>query len=86
MSVTSRLRALRVVHPFPSFLNSALVLGLALIAGAPLPRAALLAVGMLGLQFAIGATNDVVDLPRDIGAKPWKPRRRWKPSQPRRSA
>ena len=71
--MASRLRALRVVHPFPSLLNTVLVLGLALVAGGSLPRAAALALGMLGLQISIGATNDVVDLPLDRVSKPHKP-------------
>ncbi|MEA2677635.1 MAG: hypothetical protein QOJ81_1776, partial [Chloroflexota bacterium] len=37
--------ALRLVHPFPSLLNSALVFGLALLAGGGTDRAALLAAG-----------------------------------------
>src|SRR5262249_8658028 len=32
-----------------------------------------LALGMLALQFCIGATNDVVDAPLDAGRKPGKP-------------
>jgi len=71
--VNSRLRALRVVHPFPSLLNTALVFGLAEVAQATLFEAALLALGMLGLQFCIGATNDIVDEPFDGRSKPWKP-------------
>ncbi len=65
--------ALRLVHPFPSFLNSALVFGLAALAGGGFERVTLLAAGMLGLQFCIGAVNDVVDEPLDRAAKPWKP-------------
>jgi len=71
--VSSRLRALRVVHPFPSLLNTALVFGLAEIAHATVTAGALLAVGMLGLQLCIGATNDLVDQPLDARTKPWKP-------------
>lgn len=65
--------ALRLVHPFPSLLNSALVFGLALLAGGSSDRAALLAAGMLGLQFCIGAVNDLFDEDVDRAAKPWKP-------------
>ena len=65
--------ALRLVHPFPSLLNSALVLGLALLAGADAARATLLATGMLGLQFCIGTVNDLFDERVDRAAKPWKP-------------
>jgi 4-hydroxybenzoate polyprenyltransferase len=64
---------LRLVHPFPSFLNSVLVLGLALLAGGGAARATLLATGMLGLQFCIGTVNDLFDEPVDRAAKPWKP-------------
>lgn len=72
-ALASRLRALRLVHPFPSFLNAALVGALAFIAGADPSRIALLALGMLGMQFAIGAANDVIDQPLDATVKPWKP-------------
>jgi 4-hydroxybenzoate polyprenyltransferase len=65
--------ALRLVHPFPSLLNSALVLGLALLGGGGTRRAALLAAGMLGLQFCIGTVNDLFDERVDRAAKPWKP-------------
>ena len=67
------LRGLRVVHPFPSALNALLVLALALIAGGSLHVAGLLALGMLGLQFAIGATNDLFDEELDRQTKPTKP-------------
>jgi 4-hydroxybenzoate polyprenyltransferase len=71
--VTSRLRALRVVHPFPSFVNAALVLALALIAdGGPI-RAVALSGAMLLLQFAIGIANDIADRDLDRATKPWKP-------------
>ncbi len=71
--MTSRLRALRVVHPFPSLLNTALVLGLAAVAGASTMAAALLAVGMLGIQFCIGTVNDLCDVEADQRSKAWKP-------------
>lgn len=71
--MSSRLRALRVVHPFPSFLNAALVLAIALVARGTPSTAALLALGMLGLQFCIGATNDLLDADLDARAKPHKP-------------
>jgi len=64
---------LRLVHPFPSALNALLVLGIALIAGAPIQRAGLLAVAMLGLQFCIGAVNDLFDEALDAESKPFKP-------------
>lgn len=64
---------LRLVHPFPSALNAFLVLGIALIAGARLERAGLLALAMLGLQFCIGAVNDLFDEALDAQGKPSKP-------------
>ena len=64
---------LRLVHPFPSALNAVLVLGIALIAGAPIERAGLLALAMLGLQFCIGAVNDLFDEALDARSKPSKP-------------
>jgi len=45
----------------------------AVLAGAALRDAGLAAVSMTMLQFAIGATNDLVDAPRDAGRKPGKP-------------
>ena len=64
---------LRLVHPFPSLLNSALVLAVALVAGAEADRAAQLALGMLGLQFCIGAVNDLFDVELDAQSKAFKP-------------
>ncbi|HEY7025218.1 MAG TPA: UbiA family prenyltransferase [Candidatus Limnocylindrales bacterium] len=71
--MANRFRALRVVHPFPSFLNSALVLGLCLVAGATARSATLLTIGMLGIQMCIGTVNDLVDQQLDAGTKSWKP-------------
>jgi 4-hydroxybenzoate polyprenyltransferase len=71
--MSSRLRALRLVHPFPSFLNSLLVLGLAVVAGGAPITAAALAIGMLGIQFCIGAVNDICDVTSDAQVKSWKP-------------
>lgn len=68
-----RLRALRVLHPFPSFLNSVLVALIAARAGGDGWTVALLAGAMLGMQFSIGATNDVADRELDAAAKRWKP-------------
>jgi 4-hydroxybenzoate polyprenyltransferase len=45
----------------------------ALLAGAPPADALRLGLAMTALQFGIGATNDVVDAPRDAGHKPGKP-------------
>jgi len=64
---------LRLVHPFPSALNAALVLGIALLAGATPERAAQLSLAMLGLQFCIGAVNDLFDESLDARSKPNKP-------------
>src|SRR4051794_32148774 len=69
----SRLRALRIVHPFPSFLNAALVFAVAVVAGGTPAAGAALALGMLGIQFAIGISNDVHDQRLDALTKPWKP-------------
>lgn len=71
--MSARVRAFRLVHPFPSFLNAVLVVGLAWVAGGTPLTASVLAVGMLGLQFCIGSVNDLIDEPIDAAAKPWKP-------------
>lgn len=55
----------RLVHPFPSALDAGVTLVLALLAGAPGGRAALLAIAMLAIQFSIGAVNDLSDAPAD---------------------
>jgi 4-hydroxybenzoate polyprenyltransferase len=73
MSALRALRALRVVHPFPSAVNAILVGALFVLAGGAPLDAFVLAAGMLGLQFSIGATNDVVDADLDAGRKPAKP-------------
>ncbi|MFL5675504.1 MAG: UbiA family prenyltransferase [Chloroflexota bacterium] len=64
---------LRLVHPFPSLLDGAVVLVVALIAGAGAETAVLLGASMTALQFSIGAMNDIVDAPRDGAAKRGKP-------------
>jgi 4-hydroxybenzoate polyprenyltransferase len=66
------LLALTVVHPAPSTLNAALVVALALVAGAEPSAAAALGFAMLGFQFSIGALNDVADVEAD---RPWKPQK-----------
>ena len=66
-------RALAIVHPFPSLLNALLVLALSLVAGGSGRVAAGLALAMLGLQFSIGALNDFFDVDLDEVAKPGKP-------------
>ncbi len=63
----------RLVHPFPSLLDGLATLGIALLAGAPVGVAVRVAVAMICLQAAIGATNDLIDAPRDKGRKPGKP-------------
>jgi 4-hydroxybenzoate polyprenyltransferase len=63
----------RLVHPFPSALDAVATGAIALIAGAEVSVAARLAVGMLGLQFAIGAANDLADAPLDGLSRPRKP-------------
>ena len=50
-----------------------MVLAIALVAGASLARAIVLSVAMLGLQFCIGATNDLFDERLDALSKPFKP-------------
>jgi 4-hydroxybenzoate polyprenyltransferase len=64
---------LRLVHPFPSALNAILVLGIAVLAGGELPVAFQLALAMLGIQFCIGAVNDLYDEELDAKSKPFKP-------------
>lgn len=71
--MAGRLRALRVVHPFPSILNAALVLALAVTAGGAPIHVALLTIGMLGIQLCIGAVNDLADEDLDRRTKSWKP-------------
>lgn len=65
--------ASRLVHPFPSLLDGAVVGLIALVAGGGLLLAFVLGLSMACLQFAIGALNDVVDAPADAGRKPGKP-------------
>ena len=64
---------LRLVHPFPSILNAVLVFGIANVAGSTFETAVLLALGMLGIQFCIGAVNDLYDEVLDAESKPFKP-------------
>ena len=73
-STTARLVGLlRLGHPFPSLLDAAVVAALAGVAGADVPRIALLAAAMLALQLGIGAANDWADAPLDTGTRPDKP-------------
>ena len=66
--------ALRLLHPFPSFLVAGLTVALVRVAQADAgPGLYLqLGLGMLLYQFSIGIANDVVDAPDDAVAKPWK--------------
>ncbi len=63
----------RLVHPFPSALDAAVTLALALLAGAAGGRAVLLGTAMLAIQFSIGAFNDLVDVSADERAGRSKP-------------
>ena len=63
----------RLVHPFPSALDAAVTLALALLAGALVGRAVLLGASMLLIQFSIGTFNDLVDAPADAVAGRAKP-------------
>ena len=65
--------ALTVLHPVPSLLDALLVAALALVAGAALPVAGVLAFAMLGFQFSIGSLNDLVDADADRRAGRTKP-------------
>jgi 4-hydroxybenzoate polyprenyltransferase len=67
------LAAARLVHPFPSVLDGAIVTLVAIVAGGSVGQAIVLGVSMMLLQFAIGTVNDIVDAPRDAGRKPGKP-------------
>ena len=63
-------------HPGPSLLVTAVFVALAGLAGRAVPDALRIAqlVGiMLPIQLCIGVVNDVVDLPDDAVAKPFKP-------------
>ena len=65
--------AARLVHPFPSLLDGAVVALIALVAGGSPPVALALGLSMTCLQFAIGTVNDIVDAPFDAGIRPGKP-------------
>ena len=63
-------------HPGPSMLVTAVFVALAGLAGRAVPdafRIAMLVGIMLPIQLCIGVVNDVVDLPEDALAKPYKP-------------
>jgi 4-hydroxybenzoate polyprenyltransferase len=63
----------RLVHPFPSALDAAVTVALALLAGASGGRALLLGASMLAVQLSIGTFNDLLDLPADAVAGRSKP-------------
>ena len=65
--------ALGIVHPFPSVLVSLVVAVLAALAGGTPLAIATLTLAMLAFQASIGATNDLVDLPRDRQVAARKP-------------
>jgi 4-hydroxybenzoate polyprenyltransferase len=72
--LVSRLTGLaRLVHPFPSILDGIVTAAFALAAGGAPLVATGLGLAMVALQAGIGATNDLVDAPRDAGHKPGKP-------------
>jgi 4-hydroxybenzoate polyprenyltransferase len=64
---------LRLVHPFPSGLNAILVAAIVLVAGGSVVQAFVLGLSMLGIQFCIGAVNDIFDRELDAATKPDKP-------------
>src|SRR5664279_778704 len=63
----------RHAHPFPSALDAAITVALALLAGASGGRALLLGASMLAIQLSIGTFNDLLDLPADAVAGRSKP-------------
>ena len=70
------LRALRIIHPFPTLLNVAATAALAFVAAGGAPDAGTLAtmlLVMLCAQSAIGVTNDYCDRDLDAASKPRKP-------------
>lgn len=64
----------RLVHPFPSFLVTAVTVALVPLADRHADAAIYfqLGLGMLLFQFSIGIANDIVDMRDDAVAKPWK--------------
>ncbi len=64
----------RLVHPFPSLLVSAVTVAIAVFAidDPETATVVVLGTGMLCFQFAIGIANDVVDAQEDAKTKPWK--------------
>lgn len=74
-TIPRSIRALRVFHPFPSFLVATLTGALSAYAADddPLRMGLWLGLVMLAFQFAIGITNDINDIDLDRAHKPWKP-------------
>jgi 4-hydroxybenzoate polyprenyltransferase len=73
---TRWLRAVRIVHPFPTLLNVAAVAGLSYVAADGSPDAGVvirMLIVMLLVQCAIGVANDICDRELDAATKPWKP-------------
>ena len=64
---------IRLAHPFPSLLDGAVVVAVAMLAGADPASAVRLGLAMVALQASIGALNDLVDAQRDVGRVPAKP-------------
>lgn len=66
---------LRILHPFPSVLVTAITVAIALLLGGADHRGTIasLAVGMLAYQFSIGVLNDIVDAEDDRAARISKP-------------
>jgi 4-hydroxybenzoate polyprenyltransferase len=74
--VAQTLRAVRIIHPFPTLLNVAATAGLAFVASGGTPAADVLVrmlIVMFLAQSCIGVTNDLFDEELDATAKPWKP-------------
>lgn len=66
MSGARRWARVRVVHPFPSVLDGAATFAIGVAAGGDVATALRLGLAMTLLQFAIGAANDLVDMPLEL--------------------
>lgn len=66
--------AIRVLHPFPSLVVTAVTVTFAFLADSspPTDKVTALGIGMLCYQFCIGLVNDIVDASDDAVSKPWK--------------
>ena len=71
----SALRAIRIIHPFPSVLVAATAVVLVAVADAAASVRVYVGIGlgMLLYQATIGAANDIIDIESDRILKPWKP-------------